>query len=264
MDELKQIPLNQEGTETRKTKRAHNRYNPGLRALLSVKQFTVALENNYTELLQIEDELNELIQNAMSIIEANGSPEAIDGWKAVLPEITKAVTGINATLTLAKEKAAKNEKNSNSDLWKELAVHVAELKYHSKTALNTGLNVLPETAHAQWENEFVTPEVPLMESLITSAESCRIMLQMIERYSPDELNAITKIIADHVPLDYTSEEALDYQNDYYKALSNFKKEFKQEKNLWDKFLDILAGGTHQPPSERVMMERWLDGEKGDL
>ena len=45
---------------------------------------------------------------------------------------------------------------------------------------------------------------------------------------------------------------------------NFKKEFKEEKNLWDRFLDILAGGTHQPPSERVMLERWIEGEKGDL
>jgi hypothetical protein len=55
-----------------------------------------------------------------------------------------------------------------------------------------------------------------------------------------------------------------YQKDYYKALVNFKKEFKEEKNLWDRFLDILAGGTHQSPSERVMLERWIEGEKGDL
>jgi hypothetical protein len=69
---------------------------------------------------------------------------------------------------------------------------------------------------------------------------------------------------DQIPLDFTYQEAVDYQTDYYKALINFKKEFKQEKNLWDKFLDILAGGTHQLPSERVMMERWLDGDKQEL
>ncbi len=90
------------------------------------------------------------------------------------------------------------------------------------------------------------------------------MLQIIEQYTPDELNAITQIIADHIPLDFTYNEALEYQKDYYKALENFKKEFKEEKNLWDKFLDILAGGKHQSPSERVIMERWLDGEKDNL
>jgi hypothetical protein len=95
-------------------------------------------------------------------------------------------------------------------------------------------------------------------------ESCRVLLQMIERYTPEELNSITKIIVAKIPLDFSYEEAVEYQNDYYKELVNFKNEFKEEKNLWDKFLDILAGGTHQLPSERVMMERWLDGEKEDL
>lgn len=264
MEELEQIPLNQTGMESKKQKKGHNRYNPGLRALLSVKQFTVALENDYTELLQIEDELHELVRNAASLIETHTTPEAADGWKMVIPKITKALTDINAALVLAKQKSAVNKKDSNTDLWKQLAVYVMELKLNFKAAGSTGLTVLPETAQMQWENEFVRPEAPLVESLVTYVESCRILLQMIERYTPDELNAITKIIADHVPLYYTYEEALEYQNDYYKALINFKKEFKQEKNLWDKFLDILAGGTHQSPSERVMMERWLDGEKGDL
>ena len=54
-----------------------------------------------------------------------------------------------------------------------------------------------------------------------------------------------------------------YKKDYFKALVNFKKEFKKDKNLWDKFLDILAGGTHQLPSEGAMMERWLDGEEAE-
>jgi hypothetical protein len=87
---------------------------------------------------------------------------------------------------------------------------------------------------------------------------------MIEQYTPDELNKITQMIVDQIPADFTYEEAVEYQNDYFKALVNFKKEFREEKNLWDKFLDILAGGTHQSPAERVMMERWLEGEKGSL
>jgi hypothetical protein len=90
------------------------------------------------------------------------------------------------------------------------------------------------------------------------------MLQLIERYTPEELNAITQIIVNHIPLNFTYDEAVEYENDYYKALIDFKKEFQGEKNLWDKFLDILAGGTHQSPSERVMLERWIEGEKEGL
>ena len=51
-----------------------------------------------------------------------------------------------------------------------------------------------------------------------SIDSCRILLQMIEPYTPDELNSITQIIVDQIPLNFTCQEAVDYQTDYYKSL----------------------------------------------
>ena len=90
------------------------------------------------------------------------------------------------------------------------------------------------------------------------------MLWRIEKYSPKELHKITEVIFNQIPEDFTFEESEKYEEEYLKALSNFRKEFSNEKNLWDKFLDVLAGGTHQTPSESVMMQRWLEGEKRDL
>lgn len=250
-----------EETTTNSGTKSHN---PGLRALLAIKNFSATLEKDYTGLLQIESELDELHKNGLLIIEANTPAEDTTGWKVVLQEVNKAVTGINDTLTGAKEKIAKKEKEGYPELWQQLSAHLTALKDNAENAANTGLTILPAAVHPQWEKEFVKTEAPLLQSIITHVESCRVLLQMIERYTPDELNTITQIIANQVPLDFTYEEAVEYEHDYYKALVNFKKEFKEEKNIWDKFLDILAGGTHQTPSERVMMERWLDGEKGDL
>lgn len=239
-------------------------HNPGLRALLSIKHFADTLEKDYAKLLEIETELNKLNHKALLIIEANISPEATDGWKDVILEINKTLTGINAAIISVKEKTVNNEKEGYLEFWKQLAAQEVELRSNYKNATNKGFELLPERVHPHWEKEFVKLATPLVESLVKHVDTCRVLLQMIQRYTPKELDAITRIIAEHVPLDFTYEEAMEYQTDYYKALINFKKEFKQEKNLWDKFLDILAGGTHQPPSERVMMERWLDGEKGDL
>ena len=239
-------------------------HNPGLRALLSIKNFNTTLEKDYAEIQQIVSDLDVLNKNGLLIIETNTSLEATAQWKTMIEEVKKAVTGIDNILIAAKEKIAQKEKDGYPDLWKQLAVHLTVLKDNSKNASDAGLTLLPQTIHPQWEKEFVQFETPLVESLVAHVDSCRVLLQMIERYTPDELNTITQIIVDHVPVDFTYEEAVEYQNDYYKALVGFKKEFKEEKNLWDKFLDILAGGTHQSPSERVMMERWLEGEKGDL
>jgi len=240
------------------------RRNHGLKALLSIKSNTATLEKDYAELLHIESELDQLYKNGLLIIEDNAQQEAIVQWKAVIQKANEAVTGINDNLSAAKDKITQKEKDGYPDLWKQLALHIASLKDNSTNASNSGLTILPETFHSQWEREFVKPETPLVESLVAHVESYRVLMQVIERYTPDELNKITQIIIDHVPSDFTYEEAVEYQKDYYKALLNFKNEFKADKNLWDKFLDILAGGTHQTPSEGVMMERWLDGEEGNL
>lgn len=237
---------------------------PELKALLAVKKFTAQLEEEYSELLKIEGELNELHKDGLLIIEATTSPEATAQWNAILQEMNKAISNINGILATAKDNVAQKEKNDSLDIWELLTAHVDTLKGNATDAKNTALTVLPAAVHPQWEKEFVQLETPLVESLFSRVESCRVLLQLIERYTPEELNEITQSIVDHIPVNFTYEEALKYQNDYYKALVDYKKEFREEKNIWDKFLDILAGGTHQSPSERVMLDRWIDGEKGDL
>lgn len=250
--------------ETTAIKSSNQSHNPGLKALLALKKFTTTFDEDFTKLMQIETDLDEVNKNGLLIVEGNTTQEAVSSWKVILQEEKSAVKGINDTITFAKEKIEQKIKDGYPELWKQLHVHLLALKDSASNEASTGLNLLPETVHPQWEREFVNLKTQKVNYMVAYVESCRVLLQMIERYTPDELNSITKIIVDHIPADFTYDDAVEYQKDYYKALVNFKKEFKEEKNLWDKFLDILAGGTHQLPSERVMMERWLDGEKEDL
>jgi hypothetical protein len=242
----------------------NSNHNPGLRALLSIKNLGITLQKDYDRLLQIEKDLEELNKTGLLIIEAHAEPETGENWRLTTAAITKAVAGIKDILNTAKESIEKKETTVFAELWQQLDLQVNQLKEAAKNSISTGYKLLPETRFITWQNEFEHVEKPLVQSLVDHIDSCRILMQMIERYSPEELNKITKIIADQIPPEFTYEEAVVYEKDYYKALINFKKEFKEEKNLWDRFLDILAGGTHQAPSERVMLERWLEGEKGDL
>ena len=265
MDALEeQIDLKIKPEENPSSNSRSRSHNPGLRALLSIKNFSTTLLKNYEQLLQIETDLQEVYKNGLLIIDEYDEPGAGETWRLSAAEVDNAVAGLKDTLNAAKEKIEKNEKDDFPGLWQQLVLHVEQLKESAKKSVSSGYKLLPETQFTKWETEFVHVEEPLVQSIVEHVESCRVLLQMIERYTPDELNEITKIIVDKIPLDFTYEEAELYQKDYYKALVNFKKEFKEEKNLWDKFLDILAGGTHQTPSERVMLERWIEGEKGDL
>jgi hypothetical protein len=245
-------------------KTENSNHNPGLRALLSIKNFGITLQKDYERLLQIEKEMDELNKTGLALIEANAEPEAVEIFKLAAIATAEVVTGIKEMLNNAKENIEKKETAGFAYLWQQLSLKVKQLKEAAKNATSTGYKLLPETQFINWEKEFARGEERLVQSMVDHVDSCRVLLQMIEKYSPDELNKITKIIVDQVPPDFTYEETLLYQKDYYKALVNFKNEFKEEKNLWDRFLDILAGGTHQSPSERVMLERWIEGEKGDL
>jgi len=239
-------------------------HNPGLRALLSIKNFSATLKNDYARLLQIESGIGEVNNKGLLVIQENVSPEMAGSWKEKITEINEAVAGIKNALNTAKEKIERSEKTEFPDLWVQLSLHLKQLQDCSIDAGISGTVLLPRALHAQWEIDFIHAEQELVQSMVLHVDSCRVLLQMIKRYTPDELNKISKIIADQIPIDFTYKEAELYQKEYYTALINFKKEFKEEKNLWDKFLDILAGGTHQTPSERVMLERWIEGEKGEL
>lgn len=57
-----------------------------------------------------------------------------------------------------------------------------------------------------------------------------------------------------------------YLSDYLQAAKEIEEESGRDGNLWDRFLNFLAGNIpfKQTPEARVMMRRWLEGELGEL
>lgn len=239
-------------------------YNSGFRALLSIRNLNASLEKNRTTLVLIEKEINDLNSNTSVIIQSNCAIELFEKWKIVLKEIDSPAFNINKILKTAIEKIAIKESSSSTDLWKQFDTYLDELKKAYKNLKELGIGMLPAEQHVHLKQDlgkFKEIILPLIEAI---KESCRVQLSIIERYSSNELTQITDAVLLGIPDDFTSEEAEKYEHDYLVALKDFKQEFNKEKNLWDSFLDILADGAHQSPTENVMMSRWVDGEKGDL
>lgn len=239
-------------------------YHSELRALLSIRNFNSALEKHYTQMIQIENNLEELNKNALAIIEAHSSPEAQEKWKKGLAEMNGSLKAIHDILDSAKEKVKNHDRSDSSMLWEQFNLHLNALKETNKNLENLGFEILPEKEHKHWKKDICNFEATILPLLVSHAEACKMELQMMEKYTPKEIHRLTQILIAHIPENYSFEEADKYEKEYLKAFKIFKKEFKEEKNLWDTFIDILAGGTHQAPSERVMLKRWIEGERGDL
>ncbi len=239
-------------------------YNSGIRALLSIRNFSGVLEKDYVQLTTLEKELDKANRLAFSIIETHAPVELQQNWNANLATVNANVVGMNTILHTAGEKVSHDTETDSADLWKQFNLHLETLKKGYTELKNYGVQILPETEHLLWNNEVFNAETAAFPKVIAHAELCRLKLQMLEKYTPAELTSINKMILDHIPADFNFEESYNYQKKYLEALVDFTKDLQSKKNLWDKFLDVLAGGTNQPPSEHVMMEKWLEGEKGDL
>ena len=239
-------------------------YNSKLRAVLSIRNFNKVLEKHYEQMLEIESSLNELNNNATALIRAHSSPGSQERWDNIQSEMSKALTAINQVLKTAKEKVKYKNRSHSIELWERYDLFLQKFKETFQMAEVMGFEILPKSEHIHWRKDIINYEDTILPLIVSHAEACRVELEMIERYTPRELDFITQIVSEHIPDNFNFEDADKYEYEYLNALEEFKKEFRKEKNLWDKFLDILAGGTHQSPSERVMMQRWLNGEKQEL
>lgn len=146
----------------------------------------------------------------------------------------------------------------------QIDAQMEQLKASCKIMEDLGFELLSENDQVHWKTNVLNFRRSILPLFISHAIAYKVELQMIERFSLVELNQITQVILNKIPESFTLEEAKTYERDYLKAIDDLEKEFHEEKNLWDTFLDILAGGTHQSPAERVMLNRWIEGEKGEL
>ena len=143
-------------------------------------------------------------------------------------------------------------------------MQIAALEESGKEMEDQGFELLAETEQKNWNTYVLDFQQSILPLFISHAMAYKVELQLIEKYTPEELSKVTQTILNNIPDNYTFEEAEEYERAYLKAMGDLEKEMGQEKNLWDKFLDILAGGTHQTPAERVMLDKWVEGEKGEL
>lgn len=238
--------------------------NPKLRALLSVRNFSKALERHYGQMKQVEESLETINKNALATLEAHSTKDGVERWNYSMQEVNDSVYSIDEVMQLLQEKVGKKGNTDSAELWKQFDLYENKLMEAAKFSEKLGFEILPESEHIHWQKDICNLEEAIVALIVSHIEACKMELKMIEKYAPAKMNGVTQVIIDHIPEDFTFEEASKYEQDYLRAFENFKKEFSPEKNWWDKFLDLLAGGTHQSPSERIMMQRWLEGDKKDL
>ncbi|MEM9833127.1 MAG: hypothetical protein AAF944_21010 [Bacteroidota bacterium] len=237
--------------------------NAKLRAIVSIRNLILGISTDWKELTSLGSEIDELI-NSASITFMNQTPViAHERWLMEVGHIQKDTTALKSIMQKVVRKINHRDAKDLAEIWNSHKEHSTDLLDRLNILNDLGKAHLPgsygDTWAAMWEVIF--DKFIAIQAL---AEGSSLHLSMIDEYAPEEVDELTDTILRHMPARYTMEEAIQYEKEYMEAYEQLKKEATQKKNLWDRFLDILAGGLQQSPAERVMMQRWVNGEKGDL
>ncbi|WP_271766636.1 hypothetical protein [Aquimarina algiphila] len=238
-------------------------FNPVIEAVVSIRQLAVSTSENWTAMRKIGASLQNNLYEASKIVENYGSETTKDKWKLEAKAYTENLNQLKSIMESAISKIKEKSTQALSENWNHHHQYSTAIKQSLNELQCIGRISLPENKISIW-SDIWSQISDCYKRIENEAQACSIQLKMIEAYTPKEVDVLSNTILNYIPFKYSKEEAHKYTDEYMKAYEDIKKEASKKKNLWDRFLDILAGGMQQTPAQRVMMQRWVNAEKGDL
>lgn len=146
-----------------------------------------------------------------------------------------------------------------SEQLKVYGLRMARLRESALALESLGSGVLAGDERELWQEKFCCFEGVYGPELEKQTDFLKLINSFYERFSPKELEHIARVIAENrVDIPEMDNSEL-YEKQYLKAFAQFRREFHSQ-NLWDMFLEVLSGGVHPSPEEKMMLNQWIEGK----
>jgi len=237
-------------------------FNPAIAAVVSIRNLVKGVRTNWKNMMTDGKEVDRILEDFDATVKKYGTQKTQEQWAQEMRHFTNNIVELRAIMKQVQTKIREKDSTEIAQQWNKHQEYAAAVIESLESLNTTGKKCIPENEVAPWNSNWQALQ-QYHQQIQEAAASCYLQLQLIETYTPEEMDALTETILKHIPMSYTLQEAEKYTKEYMEAYDAIKKEASQKKNLWDRFLDILAGGVQQTPAQRVLMQRWVDGEKGD-
>ena len=239
--------------------------NTQLHTIIKLRHLKNASQNNWEMLSNTKGMVNAIISEAQQLMNNYGDNNAKEQFATDSKTLSTNINAIQESLNDFYQ-FIKDEKSID-----------IESSFHNFSKILNDTNKLFDSISSYSKDYF--KEIDINEwreiwSVIKSnltiiqgiGESAYIKSLMIKNFNKSEVDALTSEIVKHIPQSFNLLEADKYKQEYLQAVKEIEQESNAKENLWDRFLNVIAGAVpfKQTPEERVMMRRWLDGEKGAL
>jgi len=234
-----------------------HQFNPAIEAVVRLRRIALDILDSNTTIKDTYHESIEKLQRAIHLI----APERIvlNEWTSIKTNLDNSANNLIGILNKLTQRFKEKNVKDISSVWNEYKINSTLLQSDLQQLRKLGeVAINDKDAMAEWNNlwETINANFNKIKSIV---ESYKLKLDAIEKLAPTEIDEITNDILKHIPVHYTEEQAYQYEKEYLQALKELK-EIAKSKNLWDKILDLLAGGYQETPAHRVAMMRWLEGE----
>lgn len=239
--------------------------NPKLRAAIKLRHMVDAISENWQQMLGVSDQVQGMLDDAMVFMNAYGNEKAKAAFSENITLTNKNIEGVHKILKEVLEALSNNQPIDLKVNWDKFQDFLKSVEQDFTVFETLPENSFMEGNYKDWTNIWKVLKSNLLV-IRGLSEAAYLRAKMVVEFSNEELDSLTQSIVKHIPRGFSLVEADKYEKEYIEAMEMIKEESNKKDNLWDRFLNLLAGAIpfEQTPAERVMMQRWLDGEKGEL
>ena len=239
--------------------------NKNLETLIKLRHLSESLNSNWEALNTAKVKVAHLLDEVNNIVKMFGSDLGKSKFQEDVNLIASLRDKIEAQLAYFKNKIDSQSSNDSSEIYKDFLSNTESI-----SSIFTKIGKYPDDYFSGMNSADWFGVWAVIQSNIYTVQgighSAFVQLQMFENFNKQEIDDLTKEIIKYIPKSYHIEDAIQYKQEYMTALAQMEEEANKKDNLWDRFLNLLAGNIpfKQTPQERVMMMRWVNGEKGEL
>ncbi|MBP2616133.1 hypothetical protein [Chryseobacterium jejuense] len=237
-------------------------FNPVIKAVQSLRKLSLDIKTTNKEIQSSDNEIRREIEDCGKLIATTNDNMIINLW---IKEKAKLIENANALLKILEkieEKFKKKETLGLTEVWETHEEYKNLVLDNFVTMERMGTAIFIDSNLEKWEGIWKDIKSSL-NKILSISETYHLKLKMMEALKPDEIDDLTVDILNHIPWNYSDEDAFKYEQDYLVAYNEIKESQSKKKNLWDKILNALAGGIEETPAHRVQMRRWMEGEGGN-
>ncbi|MCB0539994.1 MAG: hypothetical protein KDE33_20925 [Bacteroidetes bacterium] len=239
--------------------------NTQLHSVIKLRHLKNASQNNWEMLRNTQMMVNKIIVEAQQIINSYGNETAKEQFEKDIEPLSKHILDIQQLLNDFRRFIDSPISVNLESSFQKFNTTIEEAYSQLKKISFYPSSYFKDNNANDW-NDIWNVVISNMTTVQGVGEAGYIKALMIKNFNGVEVDDLTNKIIKHIPQSFNLLEADKYRKEYLQAVKEIEDESNSKDNLWDRFLNVLAGNIpfKQTPEERVMMRRWLDGEKGEL